>query len=262
MAALEYAGLPVLRSMAEGATHPLESACFPLIPYCNRIADGKFGFGSHQVSIAPNFAGQHHPLHGLGWLSAWRVVRNEAASVLLEHAHDGCDEWPWAYVAHQHIALDSNGCTVRLLVQNLSAEPAPIGLGLHPYFRRGPDTEVTFEAAAMLGVDAEFLPTDEVFPADEIAAWSLGTSLPAVLVDNTFSGWSGTAQIADRLGAITVRSFGTPHCHVFAPPDGTALCIEPVNHLPDAVNRAPDQMPIVQPGCAAGIAMRIETIVA
>lgn len=258
LAALAHDGVPVLRTMAEDADHPLQSACFPLVPYCNRIAEGRFAWGRRKIEIAPNLPPQRHPVHGLGWLTPWRVVRSDAASALLEHAYDGAEEWPWAYVAHQHVALDDAGCTVRLIAQNRAAQPAPMGLGLHPYFRRSSESVVTLRAEAMLGIDAEFLPDGEIHDANALAAWSDGARLPDMLVDNSFARWSSSATIADALGTITLRGFGAPHCHLYAPPGGGELCIEPVNHLPDALNRAPEEMPVVQPGCAAGIAMRIE----
>ena len=258
LAALERDNFPVLRKMADDADHPLQSACFPLVPYCNRIAEGRFAFAELAVEVAPNLPPQPHPLHGLGWLQPWRVVRSDATSALLEHAHDGSGEWPWAYVAHQHVALDEAGCTVRLMVRNAAPEPAPMGLGLHPYFRRAPETTVRFEAETMLGIDAGFLPDGKRHPPGALADWNAGAELPEVLVDHCFAGWSGLATIADARGTIALRGFGAPHCHVFAPPGSGQLCLEPINHTPDALNRAPETMPVVQPGCAAGIAMRIE----
>lgn len=258
LASLDRDSIPILRTMAGDADHPLQSACFPLVPYCNRIADGRFALGHRNVVIAPNLAPHRHPLHGFGWLRPWHVIRSDASSALLEHARDGCEEWPWAYTAHQHVALDAGGLTIRLMVRNRAAEPAPMGLGLHPYLRRAPETVLRFDAGAMLGIDAEFLPDGAIHKPNALAAWSKGAPLPDWLVDHCFTGWGGSAAIADALGAITLRGFGTPHCHVYAPPGEETLCVEPVSHVPDALNRAPETMPMVPPGCAAGIAMRIE----
>ena len=258
LAALDCNGVPVLRTMADGADHALQSSCFPLVPYCNRIAGVRFSWGGRDVSIRPNLPPQRHPLHGLGWLAEWRVVRHDAASALLEHAHDGSGEWPWAYVAHQHIALDDTGCTMRLMVRSGAAEAVPMGLGFHPYFRRAKESVMTLAAETMLGIDAELLPDGARHVADTLAPWSQGARLPDRLVDNSFAGWTGSATISDARGTITLRGFGTPHCHIYAPPGDAELCLEPVNHLPDALNREPHAMPAVLPGCAAGIAMRIE----
>lgn len=258
LATLTRGGVPVLRTMADEAAHPLQSSCFPLVPYCNRIAAGRFAWRGREIAIAPNLPPHPHPLHGLGWLAKWRVVRRDGVSALLEHDYDGMGEWPWAYVAHQHVALDETGITLRLMVENRAPEPAPVGLGLHPYFRRASETLVAFAADAMLGIDAAFLPDGARHPADTLAPWRSGAELPSTLIDHCFTGWNGTATIADARGTISVRGFGGPHCHIYAPPSAEELCIEPVSHTPDALNRAPEEVPVVLRGCAAGIAMRIE----
>ncbi len=258
LSGLSLGGVPVLRTMPEDVGHPLDSACFALVPYCNRIAEGRFAFGGRAVELAPNLAPQRHPLHGLGWLREWRTIRHDATSALLEHDYAGDGEWPWPYRAHQHVALDESGCTIRLIAENRAAKPAPLGLGLHPYLRRGPDTRLTFAARAMRGIDAEFLPDGTAHRADKLAPWREGTPLPAELVDHCFTGWEGTATVSDGHGTIALRGFGAPHCHLFAPPGGEELCVEPVTHPPDALNREPEAMPVVGPGRAAGIALRIE----
>ncbi len=259
VAALAHRDIPVLRTMDDAATHPLAAACFPLVPYCNRIAEGRFSFGGRAIRIAPNMSPQHHPLHGLGWMRPWRVLRADGSSALLEDAYDGSGEWPWPYLAHQHVALDDTGCTLRLTVENRAAKPAPIGLGLHPYFRRSADSMVTFDAETMLGIDAQFLPDGARYPADHLAPWSAGAPVPATLVDHCFTGWSGTAHIRDTHGTIRLRAFGAPCCHVFMPPGGVDLCIEPVTHPPDALNREPAAMPVVAPGTAVAVVLRIES---
>lgn len=43
IASLTCAGVPVLRTMPEGAASPLDAACFPMVPWCNRIARARFG---------------------------------------------------------------------------------------------------------------------------------------------------------------------------------------------------------------------------
>lgn len=250
--------LPILREMPAQSNEVLASACFPLVPYCNRIAEGRFAFGNREVRIGPNMAQQRHPLHGMGWKSAWAVTHQGAGSAVLDHAYDGGGEWPWPYLARQHIMLDEEGCTIALQVENRATESAPLGLGLHPYFRRSATTKVRFEAEEMLSIDAEFLPDGKVQAADAMAQWSKLSALPETLVDHCFTGWKGRATIADDQGTITIAASGAPFLHVFSPPRSNELCLEPVNHPPDALNRASASVPMVPKGCAVSVAMRIE----
>ena len=71
--ALRKDGRDVLRPTPEGATDPLETACFPLTPYANRIANGRFVLDGREVVIPTLPAFAPHALHGDGWLKAWCV---------------------------------------------------------------------------------------------------------------------------------------------------------------------------------------------
>ncbi len=65
--------MPLLRATREGADGVLDMACFPLVPYVNRIRGGRFSFRGREVVLKPNMAGDISPLHGQGWLAAWSV---------------------------------------------------------------------------------------------------------------------------------------------------------------------------------------------
>ena len=64
-------------------------------------------------------------------------------------------------------------------------------------------------------------------------------------------------QIEDDLGSITMTATSAPHLHVYAPADGSALCFEPVSHLPDAPNQNPGSMALLAPGEDMVLEMRI-----
>lgn len=257
LAGLRRGGEDVLRPMPEGAADPLEAACFPLVPYANRIRDGRFAFAGRAVQLPLNFLPQRHSLHGLGWQRPWSVAALGETEALLVDDYDGTGAWPWAWRAEQRVALDHAGLSIELTLANRSEEPMPAGLGLHPYFRRRPETRVRFAAAEVLEVDGEFMPTGDTAPADRFAAWSEGATLPAELVDNCHVGWSGQVEIADDLGRIVLAATGAPHLHLYAPPGTAELCCEPVSHTPDALNRAPAEMALLAPGRSTTLIMRI-----
>ncbi len=255
--ALRHRGIDVLRPMPAGTDEPLESACFPLAPYCNRIRDGRFRFGGREVALTPNFLPEPHTLHGLSWHRPWTVESQVESKCVLVDDYDGRGDWPWAYRAQQRVRLGPKGCAVTLVLINRSSEPMPAGVGLHPYFRRRPESELRFAADHVLLTGADPLPTGITAPADHFAAWSAGAGMPAETVDHCFAQWSAEAVLRDDLGTITLSADGAPHLHVYAPADGSALCLEPVSHTPDAPNRAPEEMIVLPPGCAASLTMRI-----
>jgi aldose 1-epimerase len=257
LAALRHRRVDVLRPMPPDAPDPLLSACFPLAPYCNRIRDGRFRFGGREVMLPANFPPEPHSLHGLSWQRAWTVESAVENKCVLVDDYDGTGAWPWAYRAQQRIRLGPKGCTVTLVLTNRSNAPMPAGLGLHPYLRRRAETELTFVSDHVLLTGADPLPTGITAPADHFAGWAAGSRLPVETIDHCFVGWQGQASLHDDLGTIAIAADGAPHLHLYAPADGSALCLEPVTHTPGAISRAPDEMIVLPPGCAGSLTMRI-----
>jgi len=257
LAALRYRGTDILRPMPTASTNPLEAACFPLAPYCNRIRDGRFHFAGREIVLPPNFPPEPHSLHGLAWQTAWTVESQAENKCLLVHDYDGTRAWPWAYHAQQRIRLGPRGCAITLVLTNRSTEAMPAGLGLHPYFRCRPEAEVRFVSDHVLLTGADPLPTGITAPADHFAPFAAGTPLPLETIDHCFVRWHGEAGMSDSLGSITLEADGAPHLHLYAPADRSALCLEPVTHTPDAPNRAPDELIVLPPGCAASLTLRI-----
>jgi aldose 1-epimerase len=254
LASLTLNGLEVLRTMPEGSREPLESACFPLVPYCNRIRDARFTWQAREVRLPANFAPEPHNLHGIGWQQPWDVTRNGGFKCSLAHSYDGNGGWPWAYDAEQRVRLGPQGCAITLDLTNRADTPMPCGLGLHPYLRRRPETRVAFTASAMLEVDAGLIPNGATTSAGK---WSSGQALPDHTIDHCLVEWDGVARASDDLGSVTVRARGGRFLHLYAPADGSALCLEPVSHQPDALNSAPEQMIVLPPDCTASLTMWI-----
>ena len=108
-----------------------DSACFPLVPYSNRIRDGRFSFQGKDYRLLPNFAPSPHTIHGHGWKLPWQVASRRGSEVSLQYRHDGSD-WPAPYLAEQRFALAEGSLTVEIAVTNEGSTPMPAGLGLHP----------------------------------------------------------------------------------------------------------------------------------
>jgi aldose 1-epimerase len=153
--------IPVLRG-AEGIPGKvLDAASFPLVPFVNRVRGGRFEFRGREIRLAPNMAGDPNPLHGQGWLAAWKVEASSGRQALLSFRHEA-GEWPWDYEAEQHFRLDDKGLSVRLSCRNMSNEPMPCGLGQHPYFPCTPETRLDTEVTHVWTIDEHVLPVEKV----------------------------------------------------------------------------------------------------
>ena len=87
---------PILRPTPPGATGPLQAACFPLVPYANRIDHGRFRFEGQAFDVGATPGFEPHALHGLGWLAPWSVKRAEADTAVLTFAQPAGPGWPWS----------------------------------------------------------------------------------------------------------------------------------------------------------------------
>jgi aldose 1-epimerase len=257
ISALSHRGIDVLRPLPPDADNPLHAACFPLVPYCNRIRGGRFVFGQRTVILPANFPPSPHSLHGFGWQAPWTVESRAPNKCVLLHEYDGTGPWPWAYRARQRIRLGPRGCAITLVLTNRSSETMPAGLGLHPYFRHGPGTTLRFAAGHVLLTGSDSLPTGVEAPASHFADFAAQALLPVEPIDHCFAAWQGEAVLRDDRGTLTITAEGAPHLHVYAPADGSTLCLEPVSHTPDALNRAPGEMILLPPGCSASLTMMI-----
>ena len=62
-------GVDLLRRAPDGADDPLAMASFPLVPYANRIAQGRFAFDGADHQLPRNFGDHPHSIHCLLYTS-------------------------------------------------------------------------------------------------------------------------------------------------------------------------------------------------
>lgn len=231
----EKARTPVLRGADGDLRSPLEAGSFPLVPYCNRIRDGRFSFRGREVTIARNMETDASPLHGDGWLARWEVVSAARASAELSYRHEP-GEWPWRYEAVQLFELDEGGLSIRLICRNLSDEPMPCGLGQHPYFHCTPKTRLATQVTDAWTIDEKVLPAEKV-PAS--GRYDLADRLICGQdLDNGFGGWGGTARL-ETPGLpfrIEISSPDARFFQVYSPSSGGIVVAEPVSHANAAMN--------------------------
>ena len=254
----------ILRESHSPLEKVLDAACFPLVPYVNRIRGGHFTFRGRQVRLAPNMAGDPSPLHGQGWLNPWRVEQADERSAMLTFQH-AAGEWPWEYEARQEFALDDGGLTGRLTCRNSSNEPMPCGLGFHPYFPCGPETRLDTKVSAAWTIDEHVLPVVRV-PAE--GRYELEDRLVCGQdLDNGFGGWGGEAWMSDPdwRYAIRMTSADARFFQLYSPPAGGIFVAEPVTHANAALNAPEEQWPelgmrVLVPGEEMSLTMRLDVL--
>lgn len=278
IATFECDGEPILRqtpekALAEGAVRSF--ACFPLVPFSNRIADATLHWAGREYGLTRYLDAEPHAIHGNGWQRAWRVTRREASHLAIGLEHDASGararEWPFPYRARQRFDLVADALAVRLElaldIENTGSHAFPFGLGWHPYFVRDLQTGLGFAAGGVWHTDPSRLPTrfDAVPPQ-----WNFDPPRPigATVLDNCFAGWRPPATVRWPARNLTAEIAAGPACAhlvVFVPSDKTggksSFALEPVTHMPDAFNRAGDDRDtgtrVLAPGACFSCTMSI-----
>lgn len=212
-------------------------ACFPLVPYSNRVRGGRFTFGGRVVTLPIDPVEDPHFQHGHGCRHPWSVIERDGAAAVLSYAH-AADAWPWAYTARQSLRLVDGALHLELAVTNDSDRIMPLGLGFHPYFPSGRGGRLRATVDAMWAIDGEVLPT-EVVPLRPNADPRRGLDLDRVDLDNVFTGWNGRAEISwPEIGAALAIEADPPldFLVIYVPASQGFFCAEPVSNATDAFN--------------------------
>lgn len=228
---------PLLRGLPPDVTDlplPGQLACFPLLPWSNRMAPSGFAFEGKRHVPAPNRSGEPCPIHGDGWQQPWRVAAHYATSLIL--SLDRWDAEPFAYTAELHYTLANDALVVELCVRNAGRTTLPFGLGLHPWMPDPGGARLQAGARSVWMAGPDKLP---VLRQDIPAHWRFDrpAALPQDGVDNVFEGWQGAARISwpQRGLALEVQA-DMDYFILYVPPGRDVFCFEPVDHPINAHN--------------------------
>ncbi len=244
-------GVPILRQTPEEALHGTNSrvlSCFPLVPFSNRIAYGRFSFHGEDFQLDPNFLPEPHAIHGNAWQREWDVLSQNSASAELVLHHDpasdptakpgGC-HWPYRYTCRLRYALQPDGLAVTITFTNTDARTQPVGLGLHPYQPRTAGTALAFGAGSVWHTGTDGLP-DARLPADGHWSFDPGHVITPPPLDNCYAAWTGRAVVTRPEHGIRLTVAGDDlfrHLVVYTPAGKPYFAVEPASNMTDAVNR-------------------------
>lgn len=258
-----WRGRPVLH---DRSTEALETrnvrrmACYPLVPYSNRIGHARFSWLSQVHSLRPNFPGEPHAIHGFGWQRAWDVKTQTDTTVAMTLCHAPDADWPYACRVCQTISLHDGDLLLELSIVNAHSTTMPAGLGWHPFFPLSDATRLQTDWTSMFEMDADHLPADHVEVAGQLD-FSTPQPLANVEVDHCFAGWSGRASIQQDDHVLHLRAAGTPAAVLMRPGREAFFALEPVSHLNNALQFEPARqiapMQDIAPGEGLSIAMRL-----
>ena len=228
-----------VRDAGFNSTQWPKAGCYPLVPFSNRIRDGRLARTQGTVQL-PLHPGERHALHGVVQQRPWQIEQHGADRATMSYAHlKGDHGWPWVFRAEQRVELDAAGISLSLRVTNEDREPMPCGCGFHPYFPARFAQSLQFDAPTVWPADSEFLASTPV-PTGPPDDYSSARTLPDVECTRYYGAWNGRARMAALDGdAIEVLASSSLQPLVLPrPAPGAYFCLEPVSHVADATHLA------------------------
>jgi aldose 1-epimerase len=229
-----------------------------LAPWANRLSEDAFFANGKKFRLNPDLGNlrrdqNQNPIHGLLTVSPdWQVIAVEAddssarvTSRLEFWKHpELMAQFPFAHTIEMTHVLSGDTLEVRTTIENLSADPMPVGIGYHPYFQLhdAPRDQWKVHLAARdhLALSKMLIPTGERKPVEFPDLFPLA----GVALDDVFGGLvrdSGRATFSVEGAHQKISVIYGPKytvAVVYAPPGRPFICFEPMSTVTDGFNLA------------------------
>jgi aldose 1-epimerase len=130
-----------------------------LIPWPNRIGDGRYSFEGSAHQLALSEPGKRNSIHGLLRWVPWQALERDRARVLMGTRLHPQPGYPFDLEISVEYALGEDGLTATTTARNRGERACPYGAGAHPYLSPGAGTidECVLElpAATVITTDPE-----------------------------------------------------------------------------------------------------------
>jgi aldose 1-epimerase len=243
-----------------------------LVPWPNRIRDGRYAFGgaTHQLALSEPKRG--NASHGLVRWVAWSLFRHDPAVVELRYFLPAQTGYPWSLALSTTWQVGAEGLTVTQAATNRADSPAPYASGAHPYLLAGPGPcdrwRLELPAASYLTVDDErLLPTGRASLAGVVTDPLGGTVLNHAVTDlDRDEDGTATVRLLDDAAGTGVALWVDAHhrwLQVYTGDDTPAprvsVAVEPMTAPPDAFNSGEDLV-VLEPGASFAASWGIRSL--
>ncbi len=143
--------------------YPVQEICdgahgAPLIPWPNRLADGRYRFEGVDYQVALTEPIKHNAIHGFLRWRAWRTVERASDRVVMGTRLYPLDGYPFALDVCVAYELSDTGLAVSTTAVNIGEQTCPYAAGQHPYLSPGSglidDCELEVPARTRIVTDA------------------------------------------------------------------------------------------------------------
>ena len=246
LAGLWLAGEPVTVEAAPDELPPKSTGAV-LVPWPNRIRDGRYRFEDTEQQLALTEPATRNASHGLVKWARWSCLERQPNSVTLGLELVPQTGYPFELRLSLRYGLDpTGGLSVRLVAENIGSRPAPFGAGFHPYLDLAGhplDTaELLLPAASVLVTDDRQIPIERLPVAGTAFDFQQIRRIGQTRLDHGFADLTACSTLlrTDRRDIELRWDDSFSYLQVFTPPFITpgrnAVAIEPMSCPANAFN--------------------------
>jgi aldose 1-epimerase len=210
--------------------------CFPMVPWCGRIRDGRFRDGATVQQMPLN--SPPHAIHGTARDGAWRTARTRTDEAVI--TYDLTDPWPYSGRVTQAVGLTEDALTLTMSVETYESS-FPAQIGWHPWFNRnlggegGEGVRIDFAPAWQEERGDDHLPTgNRIDPKP--GPW-----------DDCFGMPGGVEATLTWPGQLELKVTSREEWAVVYDEQREAVCVEPQTGPPNGLNTLPHLVTPLEP---------------
>lgn len=246
----------VLYSIIDGdksAKELIDNCCYrgaKLIPFPNRIKDGRYNFNGNTYQLPINHLQESHAIHGFIYDKPTNIIRSgaskQSAFIEMEYIYNGSVEgFPFSFTLIFKYILTVVGLDIETKVKNIGKGDMPFGDGWHPYFSLNEhvdDLFIRIPSTKKIVVDNRMIPAGELVNDDRFRELAQ--------INNTFfdNGYliekqaKAITQLFSKNKNLTINIWQESHSdkynylQIYTPPSRKSIAIEPMTCSADAFN--------------------------
>ncbi len=220
-----------------------------LLPFPNRLMDGKYTFEGKTYQFPINDIANNHNLHGFSETVKMMILSNQTIErsnvIQLKGAFEGTSYYPFSFEIFINYTFTENSLAINTKIENIGKTNMPIGFGWHPYFKldikKIDELSLQLPTCERIEIDNRMMPTGELSPFD---TFNQMTKIKETEFDNCFiinkSESRAEVILKSETTQLTVwQETGENACNyfqIYTPEHRQSIAIEPMSCNVDTFN--------------------------
>lgn len=219
-----------------------------LLPFPNRMKDGRYTFDRKSYQFPINDTNTNNNLHGFLEPIPMEIIyqdeNDNQAAIELKGNFEGVEYYPFPFDFYVKYILTASELMIQIKITNTGNTAMPIGLGWHPYFKLDTTTidtlKMQFSECQSVEVDKRMIPNGKTADYTNFSKLKAieNTHLDNCFIFNNSDSKRGTVILQSTTTTLSIwqETDIFPYFQVYTPDLRQSIAIEPMTCNVDAFN--------------------------